>query len=117
MSAVELWHRPWSRLDVSDKHYTVVGKDVTHESRGPIWLCSDGPDGLIVDGKPSSGVPDNTLDDGRRIFVMPIPLRSASGMKVRTASGVAHLVFPMIPDRPLEPAANEKQEAKTLSIA
>ena len=35
-------------------------------------------------------------------------------MKVRTASGVAHLVFPMIPDRPLEPAANEKQEAKTL---
>jgi hypothetical protein len=99
---------------MSGEYYTLVERDGEHNGRGPIWLCSDGPAGLVVEGKPYTDAPDNTLDDGRRIFVMPIPLRAARGMKVSTASGSAHLVFPAIPDRPLEPATNEQQEAKVL---
>jgi hypothetical protein len=115
MTSTELWHRSWSGLDLSGKHYVLLAKeDVEHIGQGPIWLCTDAPSGPIVDGRPYAGRPDNTLEDGRRIFVMPIPLRVVSGMKVRTALGSPHLVFPAIPDRPQGPATNENPEAKAL---
>jgi hypothetical protein len=114
---VELWLRHWSCLDRTGAYYVDLDAnngDEPQKELGPIWLCTDALNGLVVDGKPYVVEPDNVLDDGRRVFVMPIPLRAATGMKVRTARRSAHLVFDRIPDRPLESSTNDQPEAKIL---
>jgi hypothetical protein len=114
MCAVELWHRHWSRLDLTGSRYTGLENDQEISGHGPIWLCTEANVNPIVNGKPWLGEPDNTLSDGRRIFVMPIPLRGAMGMKVSTELRSAQVNFPEIPDRPLESTTGDQQEGKPL---
>ena len=98
---IELWRRPWTRFGTS-QDYALLRDGTGHDTSGPIWVCTP-PSGLpIVDGRPGQGKELFQLEDQRRVFALPIPLRPSRGLVVAVPGGTARLSFPGIPDRPVE---------------
>jgi hypothetical protein len=115
---VELWHRPWARLGLKgrDRQFLLTGNPAGgHGSQ--IQLCTDIPGGPVIDGRRSSGRATHGLDDGRRVYAMPLPLHPSRGMTVDVGVDRVRLVFDAIPDRPnerLEPTTDRQREAFAL---
>ncbi|TBW38400.1 DUF2357 domain-containing protein [Siculibacillus lacustris] len=82
---IELWHRPWAKLDRSGRRYTLIDGDAfVRDARetGPLWLCLQERDEPVVDGKRKLAEVITDLGDGRRVYSLPLPLRPTVGLKL-----------------------------------
>jgi len=117
---VELWYRPWARLGLAgrDRRVLLAGTSDPASGRGgSIQLCTDIPGGPVVDGRNSNGRVTHSLNDGRRVYVMPLPLHPSRGMTIDVGAHRVPLVFDALPDRPnerLEPTTDRQREAFVL---
>lgn len=117
---IELWHRPWAKLDRTGHHYVLIDSGVferdVHEA-GPLWLCLPEHDEPVVDGRQKLAEIVTDLGDGRRVYSLPLPLRPTVGLKLdrvghsRSRGGVSIVPrgLPMRPpkDGQAEPGAVE----------
>jgi hypothetical protein len=112
---VELWHRPWARLGLAGRDRQVLGlgtPDPASGHGGSIQLCTDIPGGPVVDGRRNSGRTSHNLNDGRRVYAMPLALHPSRGTIVDVGAHRVRLTFDAIPDRPnerLEPTADRRE--------
>jgi hypothetical protein len=117
---IELWHRPWARLGLAgrDRQVLLTGMpDPASGHGGSIQLCTDIPGGPVVDGRRSTGRATHSLNDGRHVYAMPLPLHPSRGTTVDVGAHRVPLVFDAIPDRPnerLEPTTDRQCEAFAL---
>lgn len=115
---IELWHRPWAKLDHTRRRYALIeGDSFTRDAAetGPLWLCLPERDEPIVDGKQKLADVIGDLGDGRRVYALPLPLSPTVGLKLdhagrgRGGVSIRPSGLPMRPpkDGPVETAAVE----------
>lgn len=105
---IELWHRPWAKLDRTGRRYTLIEGDAFERGvaeTGPLWLCLPQRDEPVVDGKANLAEKVTDLGDGRRVYALPLPLRPTVGLRLdrpgrdRTTVSIVPRGLPMRPPK------------------
>ena len=103
MAPVDIWYRPWAFHSPNDKRAVRFNGgeiDVPSENRASVWIVTDEPESLRIDGAQNHSEPVATLRDERRVFAVPLAPKQSRGLRVETAAGKALLRFTGVPDVP-----------------
>ena len=103
MAHVDVWYRPWAFLspDNSRAESFDAGEiEIPSENRASVWIVTDEPEDLLVEGARNIGEPAAALRDGRKVFAMPLALKQSRGMRLETSLGKSLLRFAGVPDVP-----------------
>ncbi len=120
MAHVDIWYRPWAFHSPNDKRAARFNGgeiDVPSENRASVWIVTDGPENLRIDGAQNHGEPVATLRDERRVFAVPLAPKQSRGLRVETVAGKALMRFSGVPDVPTrdhDPNSGEPQVGDAL---
>lgn len=116
---IELWHRPWAKLDRSRLRYALIDGDAyVRDGRetGPLWLCLPERDEPVLDGKRKLAEAITDLGDGRRVYMLPLPLRPTVGLELgrigRSRGGIRILPRGL----PIRPPPSGQAEAGAVEL-
>ncbi|MGY0572419.1 DUF2357 domain-containing protein [Bradyrhizobium sp. RDM12] len=121
----EIWLRPWALLQFERIHRLPVRNqdiEIGANHAASIWLYETDNLRAQVNGKPDTAerVPGfEAGDDGRRLSIIPFPLRNAPGISISTGSQNVSLRWHGIPERPpakQEPQTEQEHEAHRLML-
>jgi hypothetical protein len=102
---VDIWYRPWAFHSPNNKRadrFDGGEIEVPFENRAPVWIITDEPEALHIDGARTNGEPVAALRDGRKVIALPLASKQSRGLWVETSFGKTLVRFAGVPDVPIK---------------
>jgi hypothetical protein len=117
---VDVWYRPWAFHSPNNNRASRFESgeiEVHSANRASVWIATDEPTNLLIDGAPSNGETTASLRDGRRVIALPLVQKQSRGLRIETSREKASLRFSGLPDAPIkdfDPNSGESTDGDAL---